>query len=105
MTFDLKALERIIAEKANASAEQSYTAQLLANGGARAAKKMGEEAVETVIAAIQGDRDELKAESADLLYHLLVVLKAHNISLDEVETVLAERTGQSGLEEKASRTE
>lgn len=105
MSFDLKALERVIAEKANASAEKSYTAQLLANGGERAAKKMGEEAVETVIAAIKGDREELKAEGADLLYHLLVVLKAHNITLDEVEAVLADRTGQSGLEEKASRTE
>ncbi len=105
MSFDLKALEAIIAQKASASAEKSYTAQLLANGGERAAKKLGEEAVETVIAAIQGDRDELKAESADLLYHLLVVLKAHNISLEEVESVLAERTGQSGLEEKASRAE
>lgn len=105
MGFDLKALEQIIAQKSSVSAEKSYTAQLLANGGERAAKKMGEEAVETVIAAIQGDREALKAESADLLYHLLVVLKAHNISIDEVEAVLAQRTGQSGLEEKASRAE
>lgn len=80
----------------------SYTAQLLANLD-RAAKKLGEEAVETVIAAAQGDRDGLTAESADLIYHLLVVLAGAGVSLDEVAERLEAREGTSGLAEKAGR--
>ncbi|HEY0649698.1 phosphoribosyl-ATP diphosphatase [Phenylobacterium sp.] len=80
----------------------SYTAQLLADID-RAAKKMGEEAVETVIAAAQGDRDGLTAESADLIYHWLVVIAAAGVSLDEVAEKLEQREGMSGLAEKAAR--
>jgi phosphoribosyl-ATP pyrophosphohydrolase len=76
---------------------------LLDRGVAHCAKKLGEEAIETVIAAASEDRDRLIAESADLIYHLMVVLKARNIRFVEVEAVLAARTGRSGLEEKASR--
>jgi phosphoribosyl-ATP pyrophosphohydrolase len=80
----------------------SYTAQLLADLD-RAAKKLGEEAVETVIAAAQGDRDALTAESADLIYHWLVVLAAAGVSLDEVAERLEARDGTAGLAEKAAR--
>ena len=80
----------------------SYTAQLLADLD-RAAKKMGEEAVETVIAAAQGDREALTAESADLIYHWLVVIAAAGVSLDEVAERLEAREGTSGLAEKAAR--
>ena len=81
---------------------KSYTAQLLADLD-RAAKKLGEEAVETVIAAAQGDRDGLTAESADLIYPWLVVLAAAGVSLDEVAEKLEAREGTSGLAEKAAR--
>ena len=80
----------------------SYTAQLLGDLD-RAAKKLGEEAVETVIAAAQGDREALTAESADLVYHWLVLIAAAGVSLDEVAEKLEAREGTSGLAEKASR--
>ena len=80
----------------------SYTAQLLADLD-RAAKKLGEEAVETVIASAQGDRDALIHESADLIYHWLVVIAAAGVSLDEVAEKLEAREGTSGLKEKAGR--
>ena len=80
----------------------SYTAQLLADLD-RAAKKLGEEAVETVIAATRGDRDGVTAESADLIYHWLVVLAASGVSLEEVAERLAAREGTGGLAEKAGR--
>ena len=80
----------------------SYTAQLLADP-ARAAKKLGEEAVETVIAAVQGDNDALASESADLIYHWLVLLAASGVDLDAVAAKLEAREGRSGIEEKASR--
>jgi phosphoribosyl-ATP pyrophosphohydrolase len=83
-------------------AATSYTAQLLADP-ARAAKKLGEEAIETVIAAAQGDRDAITAESADLVYHWLVMLAASGVSLDEVAAKLEAREGTSGLVEKAGR--
>ena len=102
--FTLSDLERIVAERAAAPTDESYTAKLLAAGPARSAKKLGEEAVETVIAAIEGDRTALTSESADLLYHLLVVLRGAGIALDDVLAELARRTGQSGLAEKASRS-
>ena len=82
---------------------QSYTAKLLAAGVEKCAKKFGEEAVETVIAAIQRDKTELAKESADVLYHLLVLWAASGITPDEVYAVLKSREAQSGLEEKASR--
>ena len=102
--FTLTDLETIIAERAKASPEESWTAKLIAGGPERAAKKLGEEAVETVIAAVKGDRDELIAESADLLYHLLIVLKSRDVALRDVLSQLESRTARSGLAEKASRT-
>ncbi|MDQ0318260.1 phosphoribosyl-ATP pyrophosphohydrolase [Pararhizobium capsulatum DSM 1112] len=101
--FDLSDLEEIVAERAKASPDQSWTAKLVAHGQAKAAKKLGEEAVETVIAAISNDRDNLVAESADLLYHLMVVLKIAGIPLQDIMEELGRRTAQSGLQEKASR--
>ncbi len=101
--FSLSHLERIVAERASASPDQSWTAKLFAAGQAKAAKKLGEEAVETVIAAISQDRKNLTDEAADLLYHLLVVLKIADIPLSDVFAELERRTGESGLQEKASR--
>lgn len=101
--FTLSDLAARVKERAAASAETSYTRKLLDKGVAHCAKKLGEEAAETMIAAVSEDREHLIAESADLLYHLLVVLEARGVALSEVEAVLAERTAQSGLAEKASR--
>ena len=101
--FTLADLARIVSERAKASPDQSYTAKLLARGPAQAAKKLGEEAVEAVIAAAQGDRASLVTEAADVLYHLLVVLEGAHVPLDEVMSELQRRTAQSGLAEKASR--
>ncbi|CAM5773657.1 phosphoribosyl-ATP diphosphatase [Bosea minatitlanensis] len=103
MTFSLADLEARIAARASASPEDSWTAKLLAAGPERAAKKFGEEAVEAVIAAVKGDRAELIAESADVLYHLLVVLKARDVALQDVLSQLEARTARSGLAEKAAR--
>jgi phosphoribosyl-ATP pyrophosphohydrolase len=101
--YTLHDLAARVHERAQASAETSYTRKLLDKGVAQCAKKLGEEAVETVIAAIAEDRAHLIAEAADLLYHLLVVLEARGVALGEVEAALALRTGLSGLAEKASR--
>jgi phosphoribosyl-ATP pyrophosphohydrolase len=101
--FTIRDLESRVRERAQASGEVSYTRKLLDRGVSHCAKKLGEEAVETVIAAIHEDDKHLTGEAADLLYHLLVVLHARGISLAQVEAVLAERQRQSGLEEKASR--
>ena len=96
-------LERRVAERAQASAADSYTRALIDKGVAHCAKKMGEEAFETAIAAVQEDKGRLVSEAADLLYHLLVVLKARGVALAEVEAELERRTVQSGHAEKASR--
>ena len=96
-------LEKRVAERAGASAETSYTRKLLDRGVAQCAKKFGEEAFETALAAVGEDRDRLIGETADLLYHLLVMLRARGVTLAEVERALAERTARSGLDEKASR--
>ncbi len=101
--FTLADLEAILALRAAESPDVSYTARLIAGGVSRSAKKLGEEAVEAVIAAVEGDRDGLVAESADVLYHLLVVLRARNIALQDVLNELKRRTAQSGLAEKAAR--
>ncbi|GAA4526324.1 phosphoribosyl-ATP diphosphatase [Chelativorans composti] len=101
--FDLKKLEAIIATRGRSGDPQSWTAQLFNAGMPKAAQKMGEEAVEAVIAAVKGDREELVSESADLLYHWLVVLALAGVSVDEVMAKLESRTGQSGIAEKASR--
>jgi len=98
----LARLAAVIESRKGGDPAVSYTAKLLADP-ALAAKKLGEEAVETVIAATQGDRPALAAESADLIYHWLVVLAAAGVSLDEVAAKLEEREGTSGLDEKASR--
>jgi phosphoribosyl-ATP pyrophosphohydrolase len=102
--FSLADLDRIVAERAMASPDESYTAKLIARGMPFAAKKLGEEAVEAVIAAVTADRTNLVNESADVLYHLLVVLKAANIPLNEIMAELERRTTQSGLAEKAARS-
>lgn len=100
----LEELNARLTERAKASPEDSYTARLVAAGISRAAKKLGEEAVETVIAAVSGNRGELVGESADLIYHLLVTLIAAGVPLSEIMDELDRRTAQSGLAEKASRT-
>lgn len=102
-TFDLDTLGRIVASRAGANAQDSYTAKLLAGGPGLCAKKFGEEAVETVIAAVQGDRAALIGESADTLYHLLVLLHGAGVPVQDVMNELKRRTAQSGLAEKASR--
>jgi phosphoribosyl-ATP pyrophosphohydrolase len=101
--YTLNDLARLVASRAGTSPEQSYTAKLLAGGPAKAAKKLGEEAVEAAIAAVQGDRAGLTAEAADVLYHLVVLLQAGGVSLDAVMAELERRTAQSGLAEKAAR--
>ena len=101
--FTLHDLAATIDARAASGGEASYTRKLLDKGAEHCAKKFGEEAVETVIAAVENDRDHLISESADLLFHLLVLLKSRGGSLEEVETALGQRTTISGLEEKASR--
>jgi phosphoribosyl-ATP pyrophosphohydrolase len=101
--FTLPDLARIVAERAAAPPDESYTAKLLAAGPVGPAKKLGEEAVEAAIAAVQGDRAALVAEAADVLYHLLVVLRGADIPLDAVMAELERRTARSGLAEKAAR--
>ena len=101
--FTLADLEKRVAERAQAYATQSYTRALLDKGVAHCAKKLGEEAFETAMAAVQEDKGRLIAEASDLLYHLLVVLKARGVTLAEVEAELDKRTVQSGHDEKASR--
>jgi phosphoribosyl-ATP pyrophosphohydrolase len=101
--FTIHDLAATIDARAASTGDVSYTKKLLDRGAEYCAKKLGEEAVETVIAAVGNDRRHLVAESADLLYHLLVLLKCRGIALEDVEAVLAQRTSMSGLEEKASR--
>ena len=99
----LDRLAATIAARKGADPAESYTAKLLAAGPQLAAKKLGEEAVETALAAVTGDKDALAAESADLIYHWLVLLAACDVDLDAVADKLAAREGRSGIEEKASR--
>jgi phosphoribosyl-ATP pyrophosphohydrolase len=101
--FSLEQLDAYLAERAKASPADSYTAKLVHKGQAYAAKKLGEEAVETVIAAVEKDRRALTLEAADLVYHLLVVLRIGGVSVQDVMGELQRRTVQSGLAEKASR--
>ena len=102
--FTLEQLDAIIDERAKASDGSSYTASLIEKGVKKCAEKLGEEATEAVIAAVTNDRAELTKESADVLYHLLVLLKVSDIELDDVLKELEQRTAQSGLAEKASRS-
>jgi phosphoribosyl-ATP pyrophosphohydrolase len=101
--FTLNDLEKRVQDRAKADPGASYTRTLVDRGMAHCAKKLGEEAVEVAIAAIAEDRDRVVAETADLLYHLLVVLHARGIPFAEVEDELARRTQQTGLDEKAAR--
>ena len=101
----LTRLEATIAQRLTASPEESYVAKLNSKGVAKIAQKVGEEAVETVIAAMSGTREELVSESADLLMHLIVLLQKQGVSLEQVMAELDRREGVSGLEEKASRSE
>jgi phosphoribosyl-ATP pyrophosphohydrolase len=103
MTYTLDMLAARVAERAAASPEESWTARLIAQGPVRTAKKFGEEAIEFVIAMAEGKSDEITAEAADVLYHLLVALQARGVALDAVMAELQRRTAQSGLAEKAAR--
>jgi len=98
----LARLTEVIEHRKGGDPSASYTAKLLADPSL-AGKKLGEEAIEAIIAATQGDKGALAAESADLIYHWLVVLAAAGVSLDEVAAKLEAREGTSGLDEKASR--
>ena len=102
-SFTLRDLADLVDARAEAPPDQSYTAKLLSGGPAKPAKKLGEEAVEAAIAAVQGDRAGLVAAAADVLYHLVVLLKAAGVSLDDVMAELRRRTAQSGVNEKAAR--
>ena len=106
MAVDATELDRlfeVIASRKGADASTSYSAKLLAGGPALCARKFGEEAIETVIAALGTDRKAVISESADLLYHWLVMLAATGVAPSEVYDELARREGRSGLDEKASR--
>lgn len=102
--FSLSDLEKIIGERARSGDPDSWTAKLFAKGIDKAAQKLGEEAVETVIAAVKGDKQALVSESADLIYHWLVVLGIAGVPLDDVLRELEGRTSRSGVAEKASRS-
>ncbi|MEM7701479.1 MAG: phosphoribosyl-ATP diphosphatase [Pseudomonadota bacterium] len=99
----LERLEQTIAARRAASPDESYVAKLNAKGLPKIAQKVGEEATEVVIAAVSGSNEELVGESADLLFHLLVLLNAKGVSLDHVLAELDRREGLSGLDEKAAR--
>lgn len=99
----LARLSATIDARKGADVSTSWTAKLLAGGAPLAGKKLAEEAVETVIAAVQGDKEAVAAESADLIYHWLVLLAASGVSLDDVAAKLAAREGVSGIAEKSSR--
>jgi phosphoribosyl-ATP pyrophosphohydrolase len=101
--FTLEELAEIVAARAGSGDSSSYTAKLVGSGAARCARKFGEEAVEAVIAAVEGDRDGLRAEAADALYHLLVLLHVSGVPFGEVKAELQRRTAQTGLQEKTAR--
>lgn len=103
MSDALERLAATIADRRGADPEESWTARLLARGPAKCAEKFGEEAVEAVIAAVAEDREKLTAEAADVLYHLLVMLAARDVTLAEVLAELERREGRSGIAEKGAR--
>lgn len=105
LSVELERLAAVIENRKGGDPHMSYTAALLAGGPARCAKKFGEEAVETVVAAVAGDASALAEEAADALYHLLVLLAASDVSPDKVAAALARRSGTSGHAEKAARPE
>ena len=99
----LEELERVVAARAEASPDESWTAKLLSKGPEKCAEKFGEEAVEAIIEAVKNDRARLASEAADVLFHLLVMLRARDVPLSEVMDELARRQGTSGIAEKAAR--
>mgnify|MGYP006300131033 CR=1 FL=1 len=102
----MTALERLaatIAARAEADPDGSWTARLLARGPEKCAEKFGEEAIEAIVEAVKGDRQRLTAEAADVLYHLLVMLAARDVTLEDVSAELERREGVSGIDEKAAR--
>ncbi|MEQ1549586.1 MAG: phosphoribosyl-ATP diphosphatase [Chakrabartia sp.] len=105
MRDTLDRLEAVIAERRGASAESSYVASLFAKGREKIAQKVGEEATETVIAALSGDPAKLTSEAADLLFHLMILLADGSVSVDDVFAELDRREGVSGISEKAARKE
>jgi phosphoribosyl-ATP pyrophosphohydrolase len=103
----MTALDRLAATvqaRKGADPESSWTAKLLSKGPEKCAEKFGEEAVEAIIEAVKGDREKLTTEAADVLYHLLVMLAARDVTLDQVLAELERREGTSGLAEKAARS-
>ena len=99
----LARLERTIRDRRSASSDESYVASLTARGLPAMARKLGEEATETIVAALTGTREDLVGEAADVLFHLLVLLAEKDIPLDKVLAELERREGTSGLAEKAAR--
>lgn len=100
--MSIKDLAQTIAARTGADPSESWTAKLLSNPD-KAAEKFGEEAIEAIIEATKGDKARLTSEAADVLYHLLVMCAAHDVTLQDIEAELVSRTAQSGLDEKASR--
>lgn len=102
----MTALDRLaatIAARKGADPDSSWTAKLLSKGPEKCAEKFGEEAIEAIIEAVKGDRAKLTAEAADVIYHLLVMLAARDVTLADVEAELTRREGTSGIAEKAAR--
>ena len=102
--FTLQELSEIISKRARSGDKKSYTRKLMEKGVERCAKKFGEEAVELALAAVLEDRQAVRAEAADVIYHFLVLLEASGVTLSEVVDELAGRRGKTGLEEKAARS-
>jgi phosphoribosyl-ATP pyrophosphohydrolase len=100
---NLDKLAQTIAARKDADPNTSWTAKLLSMGAEKSAEKFGEEAVEAIIEAVKGDRDRLISEAADVMYHLLVMCAARDVTLGDIDAELGKRTRQSGLDEKASR--
>ncbi|MFT5742651.1 MAG: phosphoribosyl-ATP pyrophosphohydrolase [Paracoccaceae bacterium] len=96
-------LAATIALRKDADPDSSWTARLLAKGPEKCAEKFGEEAIEAIIEAVKGDRDALTCEAADVLYHLLVMCAARDVTLADIEAELSQRQSQSGISEKAAR--
>ena len=103
--FTLSKLETIIADRASSGDASSWTAKLVGQGLPKATEKLGEEAIETIVAALSQGNEETQNETADLLYHLLVVLHIKGVSVEDVMSELERRTSQSGIAEKAARSE
>ncbi|MDO5648036.1 phosphoribosyl-ATP diphosphatase [Paracoccus sp. (in: a-proteobacteria)] len=99
----IERLAATIQARKSADPDSSWTAKLLAKGPEKCAEKFGEEAIEAVIEAVRGDPDRLTAEAADVIFHLLVMLAARDVTLDDVQAELAQREGISGIAEKAAR--